>query len=390
MTGDRYRFHLLSLPWTHTIRDARFSWCAYTQRVVRFADMMTARGHEVILYSGEENDAACTEHVVAITPGEQAGILGTREAPWDPAHPAWVAMNTRAADQIRERAEPTDFLLMTCGPAQQSVANANPTLTDVEYGIGYHHTSSRFRVFESYAWMHTMYAAQQGTDWNGRNGDVVIPNYFNPDDFWVERPELDDPYFLYIGRGITRKGVGIAAVEAERAGARLIIAGDDLGGYPDYGHRVGVVGPAVRGMLMARAAAVFVPTQYGGPFEGVCVEALLSGAPVITTDWGCFAEHVQPGDGWRCRTTAEFAEATRRALNSVALYRSPYYWWQEQEAREDRRRRAAARWSYVAVAPLYERYFDRLTQLWGEGWTSPDRITLADAKAITAGRPAAS
>jgi glycosyltransferase involved in cell wall biosynthesis len=149
---------------------------------------------------------------------------------------------------------------------------------------------------------------------------------------------------------------------AEHLGVRLVLAGHDLGAMPSYGEQVGVIGPARRAALMAGAAAVFVPTLYGGPFEGVAVEAMLSGCPVVTSDHGVFPEYVLPGDGWRCNTMAEYVDAGRAAL---AEHADPRAYSQRQE----RARRAIARFSIDAVGPQYERYFGRLAELWdGAGW----------------------
>lgn len=357
------RFHLISLPWTRT--NADHLTCAYTQRGVKFARMMIARGHEVLLYSGIQNTAPCTEHVVVITPQEQEDILGTTDAPWDPSHPAWIAMNARAAGEIARRAGPQDFLLLMT-PAQMAIARALPHLTAVEYGIGYHHTAANFRVFESQAWRHITYGAEVGTtDRDGRFYDAVIPCYFDPADFHVA--EADD-YFLFIGRGIKRKGPQIAADVCEYLGARLILAGHDLGGFPTYGERVGPVGSENRAALMAGAIATFVPTEYIGPFEGVAVEALMSGCPVICTDFGAFTETVQAGDGWRCNTMAEFVDAARAAMTEASAGSS--------EVRSGRRDRAIARYSLDAVAPMYERYFQQLLELWGEGFPALEHPTI--------------
>lgn len=382
-----HRFHILGLPWTHTTVD--YSWCAYTQKVVKFAKMMTDRGDEVIIYSGAENDAVCTEHVEVITPAEQADILGTTDAPWNPDHPAWVAFNHRAIIEINKRRRERDYLLLSTS-AQKPVADALP-MQAVEYGIGYSGVFAPFKVFESYAWFHTVLGHREGTDWDVNDQrhwfDQVIPNYFDPDDFHVADP---DGYFLFIGRGIRRKGPQIAADVCEHLGARLVIAGHDLGGLPAYGERVGPVGPAERADLMAGAIATFVPTTYVGPFEGVAVESLLSGTPVITTDVGAFCEYVHEGDGWRCHTMAEFADAARAAQAEAALTErlpirltagatgatgasSPISWPACREIREARRQRAIDRFSLDVVGRRYEAYFDRLHSLWGEGWPAmPD------------------
>ena len=46
------RFHLVALPHAQTTK--AYSACAFTWKVRGFAQMMMARGHEVILYAGED------------------------------------------------------------------------------------------------------------------------------------------------------------------------------------------------------------------------------------------------------------------------------------------------------------------------------------------------
>src|ERR1700722_9530309 len=66
---DHVRLQLLGLPHTSTTRD--YEWCAFTSKTRRFATMMTARGYQVTLYAGPENEADCEEHVVCISRAEQ-------------------------------------------------------------------------------------------------------------------------------------------------------------------------------------------------------------------------------------------------------------------------------------------------------------------------------
>ena len=357
------RFHLPALP--HTQLTPAYSCCAYTGKVERFARMMRKLGHEVFLY--ESLDPLPPEDYCA--------------QPFEPGHPRFAAHNAHCIAQIAANKQPGDFLCVIAGRAQQPIAQAHPDLRCVEFGVGYGGVFADFCVFESYAWMHAVYAQQQGgaCQANGRFYDAVIPNYFDLDEFWEGEgkgciraffepvyvsspgPTGSDglrylPYYLYLGRLTQRKGVQIAEEACERIGARLLIVGPPGDYLPRYGKVLGPVDPGTRNMLMGGAIATFVPTQYLEPFGGVAVESRLCGTPVITTDWGAFPETVEQGvDGFRCRTLAEFCDAAQAA---------PLL------CRKRIRRRAQQRFGMDVVARQYEGYFARLQTLDGKGWYS--------------------
>jgi glycosyltransferase involved in cell wall biosynthesis len=347
------RFHLVSLP--HTQVTEAFSACAFTEKVRKFAVMMTGLGHEVFLYSGEQNEAPCTEHIVCISEAERLRAVGDghySQASFDPSLRHWLVFNGAATSEIAKRIAPKDFICVIGGTANRLIADAFPQVHTVEFGIGYGGTFAKYRVWESYAWMHTCYGAAAGNP-NAADGqwfDAVIPSYFEPEKFPF-RADKDD-YYLFVGRLTDRKGYKIAADVCKRLGKRLILAGH--GTPPDYGEYVGVVGPEERGRLMAGAIACFVPTIYVEPFGSVAPEAMLCGTPVISTDWGAMTETVVNGvTGFRCRTLAEFMRAAEdvKSLDPAAI-----------------RKHAIERYSLDAIAPQYDAYFRRLLTLWGDGW----------------------
>lgn len=348
------RFHLVSLPHTQTTDE--YCACAFTEKVRKFAIMMKSLGHTVYLYSGEQNEAPCDEHIACISELDRRDLCQGQHfsnAPFDPHNRHWRRFNARVAAEIAPRAQQKDFICVIGGRANKDIADALPHMMTVEFGIGYGGTFAKYRVFESYAWMHTCYGSANPNP-NAIDGnffDAVIPGYFETERFTPAQERGD--HFLYIGRIIDRKGVKIAAEVCERVGAPLIIAGSG-NDMPTYGTYVGSVGPARRNELMATARAVFVPTIYIEPFGNVAVEAQACGTPVICTDWGAMTETVVHGvTGFRCRTLNEFARAAEmvHTLDAAAI-----------------RQRAIDTYSLPVIAQQYDTHFRRLLQLWGDGW----------------------
>lgn len=343
------RLHVIGLP--HTSTTKAYSTCAYTEKTRKFATMMHRRGHTVYLYGGPENEAECTWFLPCITKAEQQeyGFNGPEDylkIDFNAEQP-WERFNRRVIRYLRHRIDSQDIICVITSYPTKAIAEAFPNNLVVEYGVGYQGICHPYRVFESYAWRNYVYGK------NGMDGsfyDEVIPNFFEVEDFPLVKQK--DDYYLFIGRLNANKGLNIAQDVCQRLGRRLVVAGP--GNFSGYGEYVGVVGPERRAELMGHAAAVFVPTMYVPPFEGVHVEAMLCGTPVITTDFGVFSETVLQGvDGYRCKNLAEFMAAADKVkdCNPDLIHN-----------------RAVRRFSTEVIAEQYERYFERLSTLYGEGF----------------------
>lgn len=363
--------HVLGL--SHTQTTAEYQVCAFTQKTIKFCKMMRAQGYKVILYSGEDNEADVDEHVVVVTKAQQQqwyGKVDPNNSPnvgsFDANAQPWIHMNSSIIVEIGKRIQEGDIICLTQGLTHKPVADAFPSNLAVESGVGYAGVFSNFCCFESYAWMHFLYADQLHIN-EGRMYDAVIPNFFEKEQFPFQAEPED--YLLFVGRLIKNKGLEIAVEIAKRAGKQLYIAGPGAQEWDAKRHTlkginvgvkgkhiqyVGVLNAEQRGEAMSKALAVIAPTIYIEPFGGVAVEAMMCGTPAITTDFGAYPETVIDGTtGFRIRTIAEGVQAVEN-LDSLV--------------RKTIRSKTQNRYSLEAVGPQYDRWFENLDTLSEDGF----------------------
>lgn len=372
-----YRFHMLGIP--HTITTPEYSTCAFTQKLLKMGKMLKARGHTVIHYGHEDSVVECDENVVVTTnadletsyPGHDWRTQGWPQFTLEDH--VYRSFHDKTIVQLAERKQPGDFLLCM-GVRHKQIADAHSDMIAVEPGIGYPNGGyARFRVFESYAALHG-YRGMSNIEFASDDWwyDAVIPNYFDLDDF--EFSARKDDYFLFLGRVGVAKGINVALQIAQALGSRIIVAGagaltgDECPPDPplsEFATFLGPVGPAERRKLLANAKALVAPSQFLEPFCGVQIEAMLSGTPVISTDWGAFAEYNIHGvTGYRCRNFEQFLWAAKNidTIDPVACRT-----WAERN------------FSLERVGELYDEYFASIAAIFdGRGWyePNPDRTNL--------------
>jgi len=288
---NKFTFHVIGISHAKTLKE--YSADAFTQKVRLICKMLTEAGHTVIHYGTEGSNPICTEHVSVLSKETFDKVHGA----YDWKKGAFLTTNDNAANveftknaiiEINKRKKPTDFLLCSFGLQHKPIADALHPMIIVELGIGYRWSFAPHRIFESYNWMHWIYGSEERSVNPTPNFyDAVIPNYYDLDDYIYSATKND--YFFFIARPTILKGLEIAAKSVEAVGGRLVVAGQ---GEPPIKSPVidfvGVVSIEERAKWMSKAKATFVPTFYVEPFGGTVVESLLSGTPVIATDFGAF------------------------------------------------------------------------------------------------------
>jgi FkbM family methyltransferase len=348
----------LGLP--HTVTNKEYNACAYTAKVHKFGKMMMARGHEIIHYGHEDSDLECTEHVTVTRNKDLKKAYGNYDwrrnfYKFDINDHAYQTFYKNAIREVSKRKRKNDFILPFWGSGVRSVCDAHPDVICVEPGIGYAGGHwARWKVFESYSIFHAYYGIQAVGNCRQDWYDVVIPNYFDPEDFDFQA-EKDD-YFLFLGRVYSGKGIDVAIQATEATGNRLIIAGQNPENltFPPHVEFVGYADVESRRRLMSHARGAFVPSMYLEPFGGVQIEMLMSGTPTITTDWGSFTENNLHGvTGYRCRTFDQFCWAAENIQNINP--RACRGW--------------AENFTLDRVAPMYEEYFQMVMDVHtNQGW----------------------
>ena len=130
-----------------------------------------------------------------------------------------AGFNQIAGAKIKERASDGDIIVCFFGVDNKVACELNPNCKWVEPSIGYRANGifAPYRVFTSYAQMHMFYGERRmlmNPSWY----DQVIPNPFTISEF--EYSEEKEDYFLYFGRVVQEKGVGLAIQATEKVGKK--------------------------------------------------------------------------------------------------------------------------------------------------------------------------
>lgn len=363
------RLHMPGLP--HTVTHPSFSHCAFTMKVRNFAPMMRAHGFHVTHYGVEGSVSGADEDVTLLTRAEHLELLGIESYDHAPTKlvgdyarddsPVYRQFNYYLRDALKERLQPGDVFCLPFGYAHTAAYSGLPLIRSgevalIESGIGYPKPATLTRVYESEAWRHWTLGNEmrEGMDWRTKRLEWVVPNYYDLNDWCNSYPTPlsgdENRTVVYLGRLENVKGLQLLPLLARaRPDLIFVICGQgDPSPFlvePNIVYKEPIKGRD-REAYFARARCGIFPSRFVEPFCGAAVECMLTGTPVITSDFGAFTETVLQGQtGYRCRTLPTFLAA----LDDVCRLE-----------RRDVTIRTAERYGLRPVGARYARVFDEL------------------------------
>lgn len=371
----RTKVFVLGLPHSQTTLD--FMTCAFTQKALGLCRMLESLGdYEVLHIANHGSKPPCT--LIPIGDAKQWKTIygdpgaGHHKVDATPARATYIAAFAAEMRQVvldKCKGLPDYSAIICCPWPTPEILEAFKDVRQlfVESGIGYPWSTSRFRIYNSYAWMH-WHEGKSGSAAGKHWYHVVIPSAFDPK---IHGPVVKkkDNYLVYMGRLGEDKGVRLALRIAKELGAPIRVYGQgDPSSFKDEWKRAtfhAPIGVHARNKLLQHARACLIPSYYIEPDAMITLNAALSGCPTITTDWGGFPELTIHGvTGYRCRTLDQFIWAAR---NVGKIDPHACRAW------------AVANYSYERVAPMYREYFQMLLDLsTSKGWDTirPGRAEL--------------
>lgn len=353
--------HMIGL--FHTICNQKFSHCAYTGKVLRFAKMMRMYGYEVIEYSNGVSESEASTHIQMIPEDEFYNLVKRKKDTdfvGDDAvigSDVWKAFISKLYPIILKNAKPGDIICHAFDRSYSDLSKMLPRCLHVETGIGYKGSFLAFRVFESYAWFH--YALGYEKKDVGPNLNWVVPNYFDIDEWDVCLKPKD--YVVFLGRIYSQKGLDTIVEVSKHVNKRFIICGQgDPTPYLNKGGNIEYKEPIygrARSELLGNAYCCIMPTLFIEPFGGAGVEALLCGTPLLGSCHGAFTENIQHGEnGFICHTLGDWIDGVK-AVGTLD--------------REKIARNARNKFSLQECGRKYDIIFKQLSNQFDKGWYTP-------------------
>jgi len=339
-----------------------------TQKVIKFIKMMKSSPHlrngksvheiikhqtihEIIHYGCEGLSVNADENVIII--GKD--VINKNNLPLSD-----MTATANVMVEISRRKQVGDFILCFWGADHKIMTQMfSDECIIVEPHINYSHDKvfAPNKIFESYAWAHHYYGLTHF--YHPGVQDAIIPNYFDPNDYSYKK--IKKNYFLYIGKTTKEAGAELIILLAKKLGFHLIIIGQgnlDNHSFPCNIEYLGYVSIEKKRELLSNATALFSCSETMKSFGTSCVEAMMSGTPVITSDHSGYSEIIiHDVTGYRCHTVDHY----EWAINNISKINP-----------ETCRRWALDNYSIDKVRTMYHEHFDMLLKIKFNGGSSDD------------------
>ncbi len=388
--NEKLTIHMCGRP--HTIATEDFNACAFQMKDLRFDEAMSKIGHKVYYY-GNEGGKTHGEHIDVVPKDfymrHYKENLDNKDKVYEPHEFSEHALtfNMKMCSEIRMRARPGDIIAINNGMWADTIVSLLrdiPQVVICEMSVGYGNSiHAPFRVYESYA-IQELHKGMRDKVWEYNSEykeelgisvlkeehpidaihntqpqflDDVIPMFLDPRQFrYLDNAKQEKGnYYLYLGRIQWSKGLDIAIKSCEAMGEKLLIAGqcattfENEIGYkpPSFVEMFGHANVSERKRLMSKAKGGWVCSYYPEPGGHVLIEYLLSGTPIITTDWGNMPNiNLNSITGYRVRSGKEGEKAIEHINRGDILSYDCRKW--------------AMNFTMERQARAYEYYFKRL------------------------------
>lgn len=323
--------HVLGVPYSK-VTD-KYSSCAYSMLNRTFCSMMKKIGYKIIYYGTEGSIVECNEFVNVFSQElfdkyYKRNSLGKYEYIHSDSGEAVEIFNKNCEYELRNRITNDQELVTTSYCNMNYCINSISNLIKVYAHIGSLLPDDGYRIFPSKTWRSYFYGWLHNSYWPKGNmqnysGDAVIYHYLDPTCFRYNNKK--DNYVLYIGRLRIDKGLYMLLDICKKKSINLKIAGLLSSNVNERENFIKIIqtSPTIEYLghldfndrmdVLSNAKCTCIPTIYNEPFGLVAIESMVSGTPVVTTDWGSFSEiNIHGKTGFRCSYREDFINSFNR------------------------------------------------------------------------------
>ena len=174
------------------------------------------------------------------------------------------------------------------------------------YILTFHWLGKSEEDFNDVILPNTIFVSKRHAENNNRNHYVY--HGLDPEEF-IYKERKKNRYLFLSKVSYSPKNVKLAIKLAKDMKFQLDVAGGWRLNFSRYIHFKGMVGGTKKKKLLANSKALIFPTLCEEPFGLVTIEALVSGTPVISSNYGAMSEIVTEDVGFRCENYNDYKKA---------------------------------------------------------------------------------